>query len=223
MPQQVLPYLSDPATGEYRTLEDCIRVASRSGASTSDALATLQRLNLLDARLNQTTHRSLADVPYTLEVGDVVKHNGFGHVGVVAARLPVCLEDDEWIEANLSSQDDLRLRHPWYLILVAHHPGVPMDFIRYGSQLTHEKLSEPHSIGLHRNLPLYFKGYDRQRGYIPWLTQKSTSSTPMPEVSVAPVELIAAPVIPTPEAAENTFTASFEATKSGLSAKADEN
>jgi hypothetical protein len=78
--------------------------------------------------------------------------------------LPVCLESDEWVMQNLGNLKDERMYHPWYLVLVARHPGLPLDFIRYGSQLTHRRLEEPRSIGFHRHLPLYFNGYDPIRG-----------------------------------------------------------
>jgi hemimethylated DNA binding protein len=134
------------------------------------ALEALSQLQLLEKRLQFTYHKTLDEdfVPYTLEVGDVVRHVRLGQIGTVAARFPVCLESNSWVERNLGSQQDTRMRYPWYLILVARHEGIPADFIRYGSQLTHVKVSSPMSIGFHRTLPIYFRGYDTTRGvYIP--------------------------------------------------------
>ena len=141
----------------------------RDSRGTSDlALEGLRMLSLLQQRLAVTKHKSLTDVPYELDVGDVVRHTHFGHVGVVAARLPVCLESDEWITNNLGSLSDGRLTHPWYLVLVGCHAGLPIDFVRYGSQLTHKKLDKGRPIGFHRLLPMYFRGYDTAAGrYIP--------------------------------------------------------
>lgn len=117
-----------------------------------------------------TEHKSLTDVPYEFNVGDLVIHRDLRQLGVVAARLPVCLESERWVVDNLGSMNDKRMSHPWYLILVAHHAGLPLDFVRYGSQLTHMKMTDAacKPIGFHRLLPLYFQGYDYEEGrYIP--------------------------------------------------------
>ena len=120
------------------------------------------------SRVEATAHKSLIHVPYSLNVGDVVRHSQFGHLGVIAARLPVCFESDDWVLENLGSLDDRRLQHPWYLVLVSSHMGLPPHFVRFGSQLTHHKVDECQGIGYHNMLPTFFKGFDHAAGrYLP--------------------------------------------------------
>lgn len=119
---------------------------------------------------SSTSSNSFFNLPsskYKFEIGDIVQHSELNHIGVVAAKMPICFETDEWIEENLGSANDYRLSHPWYLILVARHDPLPFDFVRYGSQLTHVKgPCEP--IGCHRMLPMFFSGFDSTSGrYIP--------------------------------------------------------
>lgn len=195
VPPSLLPLLRP--NGEFLTMEAALRRsldAGPSGAASEGAVQTprpgrtgsapvdaglsavdlgleaLGRLEHLRKRLAwlEKTHTDVGDVRYALRVGDVVRHTQLGHVGVVAARLPCCPENDAWIVENLTSVDDERMSHPWYLILVAHHEGIPLDFVRYGSQLTHEKILAGPSIGFHRLLPMYFKGFDADKGvYVP--------------------------------------------------------
>jgi len=129
-----------------------------------DAIRHLRQIRL---RLDNTSYRSLVRVPYKFSVGDVVRHTQFGHVGVIAARLPICFETDVWVTENLGSVDDRRLSHPWYLVLASHHVGLPAHFVRFGSQLTHVRVDSA-GIGFHQMLPTFFKGFDHATGrYIP--------------------------------------------------------
>jgi len=148
-------------------MDDLVRVA----ASESDELCAVEALKCIThvkSRIAMTEHASLVDVPYTLNVGDVVQHSLFGHIGVVAARLPVCFESDDWVLKNLGSLDDRRMQHPWYLVLVQQHVGLPPHFVRFGSQLTHTRVEPQGGIGYHQMLPTFFKGFDRETGrYIP--------------------------------------------------------
>lgn len=119
-------------------------------------------------RLEASRLRSFTHQNYEFEVGDVVYQQHLGQVGVVADRLPVCFESDEWITEQLSSTSDTRLRHPWYFILVASHRDLPVDMTRYGSSLSHVKVTKKMSIGFHSLLPIYFERYDHTTGkYIP--------------------------------------------------------
>ena len=180
-----LAKLAMPSVSQINTMDEAIRtfpsVAQQAaassppvGSSPSDAptaapldkiavgVEALQWLEHVNKRLVASHHKSFTEVNYEFEVGDVVQ------IGVIAARLPICFASDEWLLQNLGSTTDARLQHPWYLVLVSHHRGLPLDFTRYGSQLTHEKVSVPTSIGLNRNLPMFFKGYDAEKGvYIP--------------------------------------------------------
>jgi hemimethylated DNA binding protein len=154
--------------GADRSFPPMEAVMRDPGASPAFALEALRGLQKLEQRLGQTHHKSLVNVPYSLEVGDVVEHCRFGHIGVVAARLPLCMESDEWVVQNMGSTADARLAYPWYLILVARHEGLPIDFVRYGSQLTHTKVPVGRAIGFHRMLPQYFAGFDQAEGrYVP--------------------------------------------------------
>jgi hypothetical protein len=129
------------------------------------ALAWIERIH---TRARNIPSRSLVECTFALNVGDVVVNKQLGHLGVVAARLPICFESDAWIKEHLGSLQDPRLSAPWYLILVGCHRGVPGDFSRYGSELTHERVNGVKSIGLNRHLPLYFRGFDSKHGrYIP--------------------------------------------------------
>lgn len=155
-------------------------------SSTADELCAVDALKCIahvQSRLAMTEHQSLVDVPYSLNVGDVVQHSLFGHIGVVAARLPVCFESDEWVLENLGSLDDRRMRHPWYLVLVSQHVGLPPHFVRFGSQLTHSKIEPQGGIGYHQMLPTFFKGFDRETGrYVPRFDTDSNAD-------LSPIEL----------------------------------
>lgn len=149
------------------SITDAIRAApSLLGTKNTLQLGmeALQWLRFVQKRLAVTEHKSLVNVKYAFRVGDIVRHGALGQIGVVAAQLPVCFASDEWLMQNLGSTADLRLEHPWYLILVSNHTGLPRDFSRYGSELTHEKLTFPTSIGMNRNLPLFFSGFDAKKG-----------------------------------------------------------
>jgi hemimethylated DNA binding protein len=153
------------STGSLPTLDAALRIAPANDQAAVDALKAFQHIR---HRLSQTNYNSLVDVPYTLSVGDVVRHSQFGHLGVVAARLPICFESDEWVVENLGSLDDRRLEHPWYLVLVSQHMGLPPHFVRFGSQLTHSRVDGAGGIGYHNMLPTFFKGFDSSQGrYIP--------------------------------------------------------
>ena len=131
------------ASLHFPCMRELIRHAAGDEVVGAEALA---RLHLLDRRLRMTDHKSLSQVPYQFEVGEIVRHSQLHQVGVIAARLPVCLESDEWMQRNLGSLEDERMRRPWYLILVAHHVNLPMDFVRYGSELTHVREAAPRGI-----------------------------------------------------------------------------
>lgn len=156
-----------------------LRVLIRTAAQRNDIPAAVESLRVLEslsARAAALPHRSLLNVAYKFEVGDVLAHQTLGQLGVVAAKLPTCFESNEWIQNNLGSLNDPRMSAPWYLILVAHHNNVPQDFSRYGSEVTHVKVKKPTSIGLHRFLPLYFCGFDPETGrYIPRTSRKANT------------------------------------------------
>lgn len=164
-----------PAPDEYLTLQQIIRKQHQNktkSTSTNSAVFALNALRLLStwqSRTNATNHRAfnLPSEKYKFEVGDIVQHSELHHVGVVAAKMPICFETEEWIQENLGSQNDYRLSQPWYLILVARHDPLPFDFVRYGSQLTH--VAGPREpIGCHRMLPMFFSGFCKKLGrYIP--------------------------------------------------------
>ena len=164
------------ANNKFQNLEGAIRSGSVAADGAALGLESLRWLEQLRYRLERTQHKTLNNVSYDFNVGDVVTHTQFGHIGVVAAQLPVCFESDEWITSNLGSASDVRLQHPWYLILVARHEGMPVDFTRYGSQLSHAKLADSGSIGLHRYLPMYFEGFDSvKNAYLPRPLQAATT------------------------------------------------
>lgn len=147
------------------TLSELVRQTPPDDLTAVEALRGLAHIR---ERLDATEHKSLVDVPYQLNVGDVVRHSTFDHIGVVAARLPVCFEPDEWVLENLGSLDDKRMYHPWYLVLVSQHMGLPPHFVRFGSQLTHTRVESSIGIGFHNMLPTFFKGFDAATGrYIP--------------------------------------------------------
>jgi hemimethylated DNA binding protein len=136
--------------------------------SPSVRIQTLSWVERVHARVQNTSSRTLVRCNYSFDIGDVVVNRQLGHLGVVAAKLPICFESDDWIREHLGSLNDHRLIAPWYLILVGHHRGVPVDFSRYGSELTHERVSGVKSIGLNRHLSSYFRGFDPVAGrYIP--------------------------------------------------------
>jgi hemimethylated DNA binding protein len=146
-------------------LRELLRHPEADEKSAVDALKSIQHIR---SRLAFTDYNSLSAVPYSLSVGDVVQHSQFGHIGVIAARLPVCFETDDWVLENLGSLEDRRMQHPWYLVLVSQHMGLPPHFVRFGSQLTHVRMQTPTSIGFHQMLPTFFKGYDHLSGrYVP--------------------------------------------------------
>ncbi|CUG91517.1 Hypothetical protein, putative [Bodo saltans] len=150
-----LPY---PAAVRQFTQLDC----------PSTGIQALSWVERVHSRTHNTAPRSLKRNDYTFNIGDVVVNRQLGHLGVVAAKLPICFESDDWIREHLGSLSDHRLVAPWYLILVGHHRGVPTDFSRYGSELTHERVSGVKSIGLNRHLPSYFRGFDPVSGrYVP--------------------------------------------------------
>lgn len=143
------------------------------------AMDCLRQLQTWKSRMLATTQRRLAGVHYEFEVGDIVQHVELNHIGVVAAKMPICFETDEWIVDNLGSLTDHRLAHPWYLVLVARHDPLPYDFVRYGSQLTHVRVNSNYSIGsdcngnsicsfgsigCHRMLPMFFRGFCSETG-----------------------------------------------------------
>ena len=138
-----------------------------AGSSVPLAMQSLRQLALWQRRMRASAQHRLADANYAFEVGDIVQHAELQHIGVVAAKLPIVFESDEWILENLGSLNDYRLTQPWYLLLVARHDPLPYDFVRYGSQLTHVAgPCEP--IGCHRMLPMFFSGFCRETGrYIP--------------------------------------------------------
>lgn len=141
--------------------------ALRHFASCGDLALGFHALSWVEhvhARVSRLPGGSLANCSFAFDVGDVVVNKQLGQLGVVAARLPVCFESDLWVEEHLGTVCDRRLSAPWYLILVGHHRGVPCDFSRYGSELTHERVSGVKSIGLNRHLPLYFRGFDCSTG-----------------------------------------------------------
>jgi hemimethylated DNA binding protein len=174
----LLSVLEQPTTPNSATKEESERgvmkvrdlptLLGSKDMSPATALETIRVLDKLQLRLQRTKYKSATKaVPYKFKVGDVVLHKTLHHIGVIAARFPVCLESDEWILQNIGSLTDPKLAHPWYLVLVAPHEGLPVDFMRYGSQLTHQKLEGAGSIGFHRMLPLFFKDYDPvQRRYV---------------------------------------------------------
>lgn len=164
VPLSLLPYVRRP-DGHIRTMEEIVRqTAADSPTGSSTGIEAVAHIALLKKRLSWLKHTGVGDVQFSLQIGDVVRHTELGHIGVVAARLPCCPEPDAWLIENLNSATDERLLHPWYLILVARHDGLPADFMRYGSQLTHVKLEKKMSIGFHRFLPTYFRGYDSEHG-----------------------------------------------------------
>lgn len=138
------------------------------GDDTSVILEGLKWLDNAQRRLENSRLGTFLHKNYEFEIGDVVYQKQLGQVGVVADRLPVCFESDEWVQEQLESAQEVRLKHPWYLILVASHRDLPVDMTRYGSALSHTRATTKMSIGFHSLLPVYFEGYDAKRGvYIP--------------------------------------------------------
>ena len=129
------------------------------------AMNALRLLSTWKQRMNATSHATmnLPSNKYKFEVGDIVQHSELNHLGVVAAKMPICFETEDWINENLGSVHDYRLSHPWYLILVARHDPLPFDFVRYGSELTHVK-GPREAIGCHRMLPMFFSGFCKKSG-----------------------------------------------------------
>jgi hemimethylated DNA binding protein len=110
----------------------------------------------------------MLNVTYEFQPGAIVRHSHLRQDGVVAACFPICFESDQWVQDKLGSARDVRLRHPWYIILVETGRDAA-DFVRYGSQLTHEK-SPPSVMGIsfNRYLPMFFRGFDKHTGmYLP--------------------------------------------------------
>jgi hemimethylated DNA binding protein len=177
------------AGSKFKSLQGAIRSGSAAGDAASPiGLEAIRWIEHLQRRLDLTQHKSLNKVNYDFNVGDIVAHTQLGHVGVVAAQLPVCFESDDWVAANLGSTTDVRLQHPWYLILVARHDGIPVDFTRYGSQLSHTKLADSGSIGLHRYLPMYFEGFDPVKNvYRPRPLLNESAAAPIRKDAEAPV------------------------------------
>eukprot|EP00744_Colponema_vietnamica_P004940 GILI01007307.1.p1 GENE.GILI01007307.1~~GILI01007307.1.p1 ORF type:complete len:323 (-),score=31.81 GILI01007307.1:269-1237(-) len=150
--QQQLQLLKEPVVGD----------------DTQVVMEGLKWLDNAQRRLENSRFGTFLHKNYEFEIGDVVYQKQLGQVGVVADRLPVCFENDEWVEEQLESSQEVRLKHPWYLILVASHRDLPVDMTRYGSALSHTRSTTKMSIGFHSLLPVYFEGYDAKRGvYIP--------------------------------------------------------
>lgn len=192
----------DAESGRVATMDDIIAFTD---ANEKLAIEGLRAIAHVKQRLDNTNHKSLIDVPYALNVGDTVLHSTFKHEGVVAARLPICFESDTWIMNNLGSLDDDRLKHPWYIVLVGPQMGLPRDFVRYGSQLTHTRMPEGKPIGAHRMLPIFFRDYDPvEQRYVPRFnatgdmaeTELAGCRTPRVDDAVEDVEetSVAAPV-----------------------------
>lgn len=171
----------------FQTLEGAVRSGSAVADGAPLGLEALRWLEHVQRRVDQTQHKSLVNVKYDFNVGDIVAHSQLGHVGVVAAQLPVCFESDDWVTSNLGSASDVRLQYPWYLILVARHEGVPLDFTRYGSQLSHTKLADSGSIGLHRYLPMYFESFDAAKSTYRARPLHVAATAPIRKDSEAPI------------------------------------
>eukprot|EP00758_Cryptobia_borreli_P000994 Tbor_TRINITY_DN1843_c0_g1::TRINITY_DN1843_c0_g1_i1::g.23071::m.23071 len=174
----------------YSSIRDVIHDTQKQNSfDSSPCFSALKWLRLAEARAKNSNLVTLNHSEYAFQVGDIVSHRYLGQVGVVADRLPVCFESDEWVRNQLGSVHDIRMVHPWYLILVARHKEVPPAFTRYGSELSHVKCPKM-SIGLHPLLPIYFKGYDNEKGvYIPRVNHQMNmsfmcSSAVTPEVSL---------------------------------------
>lgn len=154
------------------------------GEDTHQLLEGLKWISTAERRFSFTRHRNFMHENYKFNVGDVVYQHNLGQVGVVADRIPACFESDDWIRDQLSSTTDIRLKYPWYLILVASHNDLPVDMTRYGSELTHVRPQTKMSIGFHSLLPVYFEGYDEQKGvYIPRSDPLSFSKVELNDVS----------------------------------------
>lgn len=130
----------------------------------ADGIQVLLWVERVYSRVQLLPSHSLISCTYEFDVGEVVVNRQLGHLGVVAARLPICFESDDWIIEHLGSLNDYRMVAPWYLLLLGHHRGVPLDFSRYGSELTHVRVSGVKSIGLNRHLPSYFQRFDSDSG-----------------------------------------------------------
>ena len=98
-------------------LSRCLRDEVRATAAPEVGFAALKALNWMDNRLhlrNSTAEGGgacpLDDVPFALEIGDVVVHRNHGHVGVIAERFAVTLMPDAWVMQNLGSMDSPMLQ-----------------------------------------------------------------------------------------------------------------
>ena len=156
---------------KFLTLQEIIRkqhIINKNSNNNNNIPFAMNALRLLSTwkqRMNATSHATmnLPSNKYKFEVGDIVQHSELNHLGVVAAKMPICFETEDWINENLGSVHDYRLSHPWYLILVARHDPLPFDFVRYGSELTHVK-GPREAIGCHRMLPMFFSGFCKKSG-----------------------------------------------------------
>ena len=160
------PKVIDPF---YSGMREAIE-GNGSGVGNSVGLAALTWLHNARVRAAASKNATLVHNNYKFDVGQVVVHSTLGQLGVVADRLPVCFESNEWIDSQLGSRTDPRMSEPWYLILVARHESsrAPATLTRYGSELSHEPLNEKSSIGVHPLLPVFFTGFDVATGrYIP--------------------------------------------------------
>jgi hemimethylated DNA binding protein len=144
----------------------------------SQSLVGFEALKVLDwmhdrlrlARGNAESAQPLDEVPFELEVGDVVVHKEHGHVGVVAERFAVSMMPDAWFQQHLGGLDSPMLQSPWYLVLVDDRClGQQKRLVRYGSELTHARHDK--CTGgkiLHGRLQYYFRGYNHEtRRFIP--------------------------------------------------------
>jgi hemimethylated DNA binding protein len=177
--------LTSADTVQYRSMREAIRCASKTPTGESLGLDALRWIRHVQRRLESSVHQRLLGIAYDYDVGDVVVHKHLGQLGVVVDQLPICFESDEWIQSHLGSVSDARVFLPWYIIAVAHHENVPLDFTRYGSQLSHRLVSKKMSIGLHRLLPLFFEGYDPGTGkYLPRKRRQSVASEPVKDSDI---------------------------------------
>ena len=169
--QEIIRKNSSMATTSASTTTTSSCSTTKNSTTTKQITFAMNSLRLLSTwkqRMNATSHATMnlptnSQKGYKFEVGDIVQHSELNHIGVVAAKLPICFESEEWINENLGSVGDYRLSHPWYLILVARHDPLPFDFVRYGSELTHVK-GPKEAIGCHRMLPMFFSGFCRKTG-----------------------------------------------------------
>lgn len=169
VPQLVTTPSSSSSSPFFSDMREAI---DSNGGSVKNAvgLAALNWLHNARVRSAASRNGTLVHQNYKFEVGQVVVHKTLGQLGVVADRLPICFETNDWIEAQLGSCNDHRMSEPWYLILVARHDTHPATsaMTRYGSEVSHELFEEKGSIGVHPLLPNFFKGFDTTTGrYIP--------------------------------------------------------